>query len=215
MAEIEQKEEPAAPEQPPEGEAAAPPAADTETEIETLRQQLAEEGKKSAEYYDQWLRSVAELRNYKKRVEQEREQWAREANAGLLVRLLPTLDDLERAMAALPDEGLLHFSWIEGIALIFRRLQAVLEQHGLQAIEATGKPFDPHFHEAVLYEEVPGEQDTIVLSELQKGYRLHERVLRPALVKVGKAAAAPAERTGPDAVSPVAGPEDTDTPTSA
>jgi molecular chaperone GrpE len=201
MAEIEKKEEMAAPEQPPveaeaEAEVEAAPAPAPEAECEALRQELEEERQKAAETYDQWLRSVAELRNFKKRVEQEREQWAREANAGLLARLLPILDDFERAMIMLPDEKLMQFSWIEGIALIFRRLQAALEQHGLQPIEAVGKPFDPHFHEAVLYEEVPREKDQLVLSELQKGYRLRERVLRPALVKVGKSApepAAPAE----------------------
>ncbi len=156
-------------------------------ETEALRRELEEERKKSAEYYDQWLRSVAELRNYKKRVEQEREQMAREAASGLVLRLLPILDDFERALAVLPDEKLLRFSWIEGVVLIYRRLQAILEQHGLRAIEAAGKPFDPYLHEAVLFEEVPAEQDGRVLAELQKGYKLGERVLRPALVKVGKA----------------------------
>lgn len=156
-------------------------------ETEALRRELEEERKKSAEYYDQWLRSVAELRNYKKRVEQEREQRAQESVSNLVLRLLPILDDFERALAVLPDEKLLRFSWIEGVVLIYRRLQAILEQHGLRAVEAAGKPFDPYLHEAILFEEVPAEQDSRVLAELQKGYKLGERVLRPALVKVGKA----------------------------
>lgn len=169
-------------------EQAEAPATETVVEdTEALRRELEEEKKKSAEYYDQWLRSVAELRNYKKRVEQEREQMAQEAASGLILRLLPILDDFERALAVLPDEKLLRFSWIEGVVLIYRRLQAILEQHGLRAIEAVGKPFDPYFHEAVLFEEVPAEQDGLVQAELQKGYKLGDRVLRPALVKVGKA----------------------------
>jgi molecular chaperone GrpE len=166
-------------------------------EIETLRQQFEEEKNKAAETYDQYLRSVAELRNYKKRVEQEREQLAREASAGLLARLLPILDDFDRAMAVLPDEQLRHLSWIEGIALIYRRLHVALEQAGLQPIEAENQPFDPYFHEAILYEEVPVDQDGIVLADLQRGYKLYDRVLRPTLVKVGKAAAPTAEPEEP------------------
>lgn len=176
---------------------------DLQAELEALRQQLQEEQRKAAEHYDSYLRSVAELRNYKKRVEQEREQLSREANAELISRLLPILDDLERAFAVLPDEKLLRFSWIEGILLIYRRLQAVLEQHGLRPIEAVGKPFDPYLHEAILFEEVPPEQDHLVLSELQRGYKLYDRVLRPTLVKVGRAPETPPEPAAP----PEAGPE--------
>ncbi|MGB9724173.1 MAG: nucleotide exchange factor GrpE [Chloroflexia bacterium] len=177
-------------------QAEAPAGEQVAEEAEDLRRELEEERKKSAEYYDQWLRSVAELRNYKKRIEQEREQMAQEAASGLVLRLLPILDDFERALAVLPDEKLLRFSWIEGVMLIYRRLQAVLEQSGLRAIEAVGKPFDPYIHEAVLFEEVPAEQDGLVLAELQKGYRLGDRVLRPALVKVGKGGVAPTPPAG-------------------
>jgi molecular chaperone GrpE len=166
-------------------------------QIETLRRQLEEEKGRAAETYDQYLRSVAELRNYKKRVEQERSQLAREASAELLARLLPILDDFDRAMAVLPDEQLRHLSWIEGIALIYRRLQVALEQAGLRPIEALNQPFDPYFHEAILYEEVPADQDGVVLADLQKGYKLYDRVLRPTLVRVGKAAAPAAEPEEP------------------
>jgi molecular chaperone GrpE len=160
-------------------------------EVETLHRQLEEEREKSTESYDQYLRSVAELRNYKKRVEQERDQLAREASAVLITRLLPVLDDFDRAMAVLPDEKLLHLSWIEGIMLIYRRLQGALEQAGLRPIEAVGAHFDPYTHEAILYEEGPAERDGVVLADLQKGYKLYDRILRPTLVKVGKATAPP------------------------
>ncbi len=168
--------------------APAEPAISPE-EVEELGRELEEAKKKAAENYDQWLRSVAELRNYKKRVDQERESQSRDANAALIAQLLPVLDDLDRAMHSVPDEKLLHFSWIEGILLIYRRLQHVLEQFGLQAVEAVGKPFDPYVHEAILFEEVPAEKDQLVLADLQKGYKLYDRVLRPTLVKVGRAAA--------------------------
>lgn len=183
----------------------APAAEVVAEETEALRRELEEERKKSAEYYDQWLRSVAELRNYKKRVEQEREQMAQEAASGLVLRLLPILDDFERALAVLPDEKLLRFSWIEGVVLIYRRLLAILEQHGLRAIESVGKPFDPYIHEAVLFEEVSAEQDGLVLAELQKGYKLGDRVLRPALVKVGKALPAAQETPAQAESSPPEG----------
>jgi len=182
----------AAPGEPPE--TAEQPTAE---EFATLRRQMEEEKRKAAESYDQYLRSVAELRNYKKRVEQERELLSREASAGLLAQLLPILDDFDRAMAILPDEQLRRLSWLEGIVLIHRRLQVALEQAGLRPIEALNQPFDPHCHEAILYEEVPAAQDGVVLADLQKGYKLYDRVLRPTLVKVGKAAA------------PAAGPEET------
>jgi molecular chaperone GrpE len=179
---------------PPEQRA---PDESLQQELAALCQQLEEEKKKAAENYDQYLRSVAELRNYKKRAEQEREQWAREANADLLARLMPILDDFDRAMVILPDEQLRHLSWIEGIALIYRRLQVALEQAGLRPIEALNQPFNPYYHEAILYEEAPAEQDGIVLADLQKGYKLYDRVLRPTLVKVGKAMAAPSQVDGP------------------
>jgi molecular chaperone GrpE len=79
--------------------------------------------------------------------------------------------------------------------LIHRRLQAALEQHGLRSIEAVGKSFDPYLHEAILFEEVPAQQDQTILAELQKGYKLYDRVLRPTLVKLGKATAVPLETT--------------------
>ncbi len=167
--------------------------------VEELRRELEEAKGKAAENYDQWLRSVAELRNYKKRVDQERENQSREANAALIAQLLPVLDDLDRAMHSLPDEKLLHFSWIEGILLIYRRLQLVLEQFGLKPVEAVGKPFDPYMHEAILYEEVPAEKDQLVLADLQKGYKLYDRVLRPTLVKVGRAVTPAPEAVGENA----------------
>ena len=175
-------------------EAAEKTAAD---DIETLRQQLQEESDKAAEHYDQWLRSVAELRNYKKRVQQERQQQTRGANAQLISHLLPVLDDFERALISLPDEQLRQFTWIEGIQIIYHRLQSILQQHGLQAIEAIGQPFNPYFHEGILFDEVPPEQDQLVLEDLQRGYKLYDQVLRPTLVKVGRGAIEPTETAPP------------------
>ncbi len=190
-------------------EAVAAEELSLEEQVEQLRQQVKEAEARAAEKHEQWLRSVAELRNYKKRVEQEREQITRLANAELIGRLLPVLDDLERAMAVLPNEKVRKLTWVEGIVLIFQRLRALLEQHGLQEIEAQGKPFDPYVHEAILFEEVPMEQDQVVLQELQKGYKLHDRVLRPTLVKVGRGVPQEPPSEEPEAETPSKEPEAT------
>lgn len=155
-------------------------------ELEALRQRLAEAEKKVEEYLDQWRRAAADLANYRKRVEKEQAELSKYANAVLITRILPILDDFQRAFQTIPD-SLRGLTWIDGIVLIERKLQAILEQEGLTPIEAVGQPFDPLFHEAVLYEETTDHEDGQVIAELQKGYKLHDRVLRPALVKVAKA----------------------------
>jgi molecular chaperone GrpE len=179
-------------------ETAVEQALSFEEQLEQLRQELEAAECKAIENYEQWLRSVAEMRNYKKRIEQERANLIRDANAALISHLLPVIDDFERAMAVLPNKELLRFTWIEGVAMIFHRFQSILEQHGLQAIEAIEHPFDPYFHDAILYEEVDMDHDQIVLEELQKGYKLHDRVLRPTLVKVGRGVESSPEETTED-----------------
>lgn len=156
-------------------------------DLARLQAALEEAKRQADEYLDQWRRSVAEFANYRKRVEKERQEFAQQANARLIGRLLVLLDDFERAFATLPP-GLVHLTWIEGLHLIYRKLQVILEGEGLEAMEAVGKPFDPLEHEAVLYEEVEGAEEGQVIGEVQKGYRLHGRVLRPALVRVARAA---------------------------
>jgi len=164
----------------------APPAAEP-----TLEEQLAQARAQAEEYLDNWRRTAADLSNYRKRAEREREELTRFSNAALLGRLLPVIDDFDRAMVALPAD-LRHLTWVEGVALIEHKLRVILEAEGLKPIEAIGKPFDPERHEAVLREETAGYPDGQVIAELQRGYELHGRVLRPALVKV---AVAPREGT--------------------
>lgn len=153
-----------------------------------LEQQLAEAKAQAAEYLDQWRRTAADLSNYRKRTEREREELTRFSNATLLSRLLPVLDDFDRAMTALPAD-LRHLTWVDGITLIERKLRLIAESEGLKPIEAVGKPFDPERHEAVIREETDAYPDGQVIAELQRGYELHGRVLRPALVKVAVATA--------------------------
>ncbi len=154
-------------------------------EIAALREELQKQTELAKHNLDQWKRAAADLANYRKRMEREREEEIRLANAGLMARLLPVLDDLERAFQTLPAD-LRGLTWFEGIAFIERKLCVTLEQMGLQEIEALGKTIDPTEHQAVLTEETTAYPDDQVMAVLQKGYRLHNQVLRPAMVKVAK-----------------------------
>ncbi|HEU5011563.1 MAG TPA: nucleotide exchange factor GrpE [Roseiflexaceae bacterium] len=149
-----------------------------------LQARIEQLEKEAAEYKDQWLRATADYRNFKRRTDQERAELIRSASAGLLLKLLPVVDDLERAMSSVtPDVE--NTQWYGGVKLIQQKLQTVLESEGVTPIEAVGQEFDPNLHEAVIYEEGDG-NTTSVTAELQKGYKLRDRVLRPAMVKVGK-----------------------------
>lgn len=168
-----------------EKETKAEEAEITETEeedIESLKKALAEEKEKAEKYLANWQRAQADFINFKKRTEQEKEENIKFANASLMASLLPVLDDLERALDSVSGK-LSGLTWVNGIELIYRKFRSILESQGLSQIEAKGKDFDPTLHEAVLYEE--GEEGKVI-EELQKGYKFHDRVIRPAMVKVGK-----------------------------
>ena len=157
-----------------------PGVAETE-DVEALKQALAEEKTKAETNLAGWQRAQADFVNYKRRTEQEKEEVSKFANAALIFSLLPILDDLERAFTSVPH-NLAKLSWVDGIRLIERKLWATLEAQGLSAIEALGEPFDPNLHEAAMHGEG---KEGIVIDELQKGYKLHDRVIRPAMVAVG------------------------------
>ena len=181
------KKESEKPEEAAVEEVSAEEAAEVEeaSELETLRQELEKAKAQAAEYLEGWQRTQAEFANFKKRNEQERKELLKMANATLITKLLPIFDDFERAFQTLP-KSLLSFTWIDGIALIYRRLQAILEAEGLSVIETEGQDFDPLLHEAVTYEESNDYEEGQIIGEVQKGYRLGDRVLRPALVRVAK-----------------------------
>ena len=161
-------------------------------ELERLQAELEKAEAQAAEYLDGWQRTQAEFSNYKKRQEAERAQVTALANATLLRKLLPVLDDFERALATLPA-SLNPLTWCEGVFLIKHKLDAVLESEGAKPIETRGQTFDPRYHEAVTYEESQGHDDGQIIGEVQRGYMLGEWVLRPALVRVAKAPAARSE----------------------
>jgi molecular chaperone GrpE len=157
-----------------------------ETVEEVLEEQANELVKakaEAAEYLDQLQRAQAQFANYKKRVEREREEFVSLANAALITKLLPILDDCERAMQTVPD-NLRGLTWVEGIFLIERRLRMTLEQEGLEEIQAVGKQFDPKLHHAAVREETTEYKEDEIISELQKGYKLNGKVLRPSMVRV-------------------------------
>lgn len=150
-------------------------------DIATLRQSLAEAEAKAEANLAGWQRAQADFINYKRRTEQEREEIGQFAQASLILNLLPALDDLERALAAIPPR-LTKTSWVDGIRLIWNKLQTTLKAQGLSEIEAVGEPFDPHLHEAVRQDKG---REGVVVAEVQKGYKFRDKILRPSKVVVG------------------------------
>lgn len=162
-------------------------------QIEELQRQVAAAEQDASESKTAWQRTAADFANYKRRTEQDREQMFGLANEILLSKLLTITDDFDRAIANMPAE--LHsVSWVDGIAAIDRKLRLLLDSEGLTPIEAVGKPFDPHEHEAVVQEETTSVPEGTVTSELQRGYRIRDRVLRPAMVVVARQPAAGGDR---------------------
>ena len=150
-------------------------------DIEALKQALTEEKAKAETNLAGWQRAQADFINYKRRGEQEKEEIGKFANSVFMLNLLPILDDLERAFISVPPH-LAKLSWVDGISLIERKLWATLEAQGLSQIKALGEPFDPNLHEAAMHGKG---KEGMVIEELQKGYKLHDRVIRPAMVVVG------------------------------
>jgi molecular chaperone GrpE len=179
-----------APEQtPPEAEPRPEPRdeglAEEVDELTAMRQELEEQKAKAAEYLDGWQRARAEFANYKKRIEKEQEDVVKFANGAFIAKFLPVMDDFERAFQTLPLD-LMGMTWLEGIALIQRKLQVLLAQEGVTLIETEGQMFDPTFHQAVTHEESEEQEEGRIIGEVQKGYKMGDKILRPSLVRVAK-----------------------------
>ena len=151
-------------------------------EWEALQAQLAETESKASEYKDGWARSQAEFQNYKKRIERDNELTYASMKGDIIKKVLPALDDLERALQNRPADD----AWASGIELIARKLQNILESEGVKRIEARGVAFDPNFHEAITHEPSDEVESEHVIDVVQNGYMLGERVIRPALVRVAQ-----------------------------
>jgi molecular chaperone GrpE len=151
-------------------------------EINALKKQLAEAEAKTSEYRDSWLRAQAEFQNYKKRLERDNEMMYTSMKGDIIKKVLPALDDLERALQnRRPGDP-----WADGIELIARKLQNMLDSEGVKKIEALGAEFDPNFHEAISHEPADGAKSGHVIGVVQNGYMLGERVIRPAMVRVAQ-----------------------------
>ena len=164
--------------------------------IASMEAKIAELESAAAEAKERYLRLAADFDNYKKRSRQEQMETIQHASTELITRLLPGLDALHNALDHMP-EGV-DEAWAKGIALSVRTLEEALRAHGLEAIEAVGAPFDPKLHEAIGHEESSEHPEDTVVSELRRGYRIRERVVRPALVRVARPPAS-VEGDSPDA----------------
>jgi molecular chaperone GrpE len=151
-------------------------------QLTEAEQALARTREQADDNLRNWQRTAADFSNYKRRTDEERAAVGLMANAILIGRILGVLDDFDRALASVPED--VHEGWLDGIRLVERKFQALLEAEGVTPIEAIGKPFDPNLHEAVVHEETNEHPDNTVIGEVQRGYLLHERVLRPSLVRV-------------------------------
>ena len=162
----------------PAAESAANP--DMQARIDALEKEVAE-------HKDAYLRATADYKNLKRRYDAERIDLISRAGASLLLKLLPVVDDIERAVASVtPDvEGTL---WYKGFRLIPQKFQSLLDSEGVTPVASVGAAFDPNLHEAIAYEPCSADNDGQVVAELQRGYLLRDKILRPAMVKVGQKA---------------------------
>jgi molecular chaperone GrpE len=137
------------------------------------------------DYYDRWVRKTAEFDNYRRRIERERREQADKAVVDLLQELLLVVDDFDRALTVEAPESA--GAYRKGVELIHAKLHDLLRKQGVTPIEALGADFDPNLHQAVMHEESPAHREGEVIGELRKGYKIGDRLLRPAMVKVAKA----------------------------
>ena len=145
---------------------------------------IAELESELAEMKDKYLRLAADFDNFKKRARQDQLEIVQHASAELIARLLPVLDDMQNVLDHKPAG--VDSSWVKGLELSVRKLEDALGTHGLQPIESVGARFDPKMHEAVGHEESSEHPEDTVVSELRRGYRIRDRVVRPALVKLAR-----------------------------
>jgi molecular chaperone GrpE len=150
-----------------------------------LLQEINEFREKSEKNYDQYLRAQAEMENILKRNKKDKEEWIKYSNETLIKELLTVIDNLEKAIAHSGDDKSVQ-ALREGVELTLKGLKSTLAKSGLEEISSIGKPFDPNFHHAVSEQEDENVEPGTVLSEFQKGYILHQRLIRPAMVIISK-----------------------------
>ncbi|HYP27144.1 MAG TPA: nucleotide exchange factor GrpE [Blastocatellia bacterium] len=166
--------EPEAPEESARGEGAGP---GLQAQVDALTQERAA-------LYDQLLRRQAEFENYRKRMERERGEVYQRARAEVLLELLPVLDNFERALLSFESASSDPEAFQQGVELIHKQLKDAVTKLGLQPVESVGQAFDPHLHEAVTIEASDEHEENTIIEEFERGYKLGDKLLRPAKVKV-------------------------------
>lgn len=186
----------------PAGETSSEQVADKESEgdqdqlpEEDLESKLKAAQDQAQENYDRLLRLSAEFDNYKKRTSREMRDVVRYANEKLLKELLSIVDNLERAIDSANQDSPSDASLVEGINLTLSEVMKILKRYDVQPVKALGETFDPAFHQAMMQQEVEDQPANMVVQEMQKGYVMHDRLLRPAMVVVSKAKDTPAQES--------------------
>lgn len=155
----------------------------TDTEEVTEDPMIAELVKQADENQQRFLRAQADFDNFRRRTQKEKEELAQYASMKLITQLLPVVDNFGRALEAAKTGGEVE-AFAKGVDMIFRQFESVLEQEGVKPMEVVGQPFNPDFHQAIMQVESEEHEEGIVVEEVQKGYMLKDKVLRPAMVKV-------------------------------
>lgn len=149
----------------------------------SLEEQLAAAQAEAARNLDGWQRTQAEFANARKRFDKQRVETYQNANVELVSKLLPLIDDFERALDMVPEDDQ-QDPWVAGMALVYRKMLSVLEEMNVQVIPSVGEPFDPNLHDALSQEPSDTYESGVIVSEMRRGYRLGDRVIRPSLVTV-------------------------------
>ncbi len=170
---------------PGDGSAASADEAAMAKEFSELTEELQQAQGKAKEFFEGWQRERADFANYKRRIERDQQTLAQNIKGDVIKKYLTILDDLERAMKTRPTEGPAE-AWANGIELVMRKLQSILESEGVRRIPAETEEFNPTRHEAITYEESPDHKSGEIIEVVQQGYTLGDRILRPALVRVAR-----------------------------
>ncbi len=157
----------------------------TEEELHQLKEELEDARKQADENLDGWQRARAEFANYKKRIERERAEDRDRVTGEIILQYLGAMDDFERALRDRPEDSEMA-PWADGIDLIYRKMKGILESEGIELIPAEGEIFDPNYHEAISHEESNDHDEGEIVEVIQQGYKIGDRVLRPAVVRVAK-----------------------------
>ncbi|MBU3947516.1 MAG: nucleotide exchange factor GrpE [Proteobacteria bacterium] len=159
----------------------------TPDRLEELEEKLRNAELEAKQSYERFLRVSADFENYKKRSSREVSEFKKYANESILSELLCVVDNLERAISSTTTDDKVNSCIVDGINMTLNEFKKVFENYGVKPIESLCKPFDPNFHQAMMQEESKEHPDNTVISEFQKGYTIHDRLLRPSMVVVSKA----------------------------